>query len=53
MAQFICKSRGSVYEVHVFIACLRSMKDQQGAITGTTAAGVLKKVDYIKFLAVL
>ena len=43
-----------VYKEYTYLLhALRSMKDEQGISTGTTAAGVLKKVDDMKFLAVL
>ena len=53
VVQFRCRSRASVCGVQYLLHALRSMKDEEGASTGATAAGVLKKVDHIKFLAVL
>ena len=44
----------AVYKEHIYLLhALRSKKDEEGPSTGATAAGVLKKVDTMKFLAVL
>ena len=44
----------AVYKEYTYLLHgLRSMKDDEGASTGASAAGVLKKVDDMKFLAVL
>ena len=43
-----------VYKEYIYLLhAWRLMKDDDGASTGATAAGVLKKVDDMKFLAVL
>ena len=43
-----------VYKEYIYLFhALKLMKDDDGARTGVTAAGVLKKVDDMKFLAVL
>ena len=51
MTQFRCRSKGrkDTYLLHT----LGSMKDEEGASTGGTTAGVLKKVVDRKFLVVL
>ena len=44
----------AVYKEYTYLLhALRLMKDEEGPSTGVTAAGVLKKIDDIKFLAVL
>ena len=44
----------AAYKEYTYLLCaLRSVKDEEGASKGATAAGVLKKVDDMKFLAVL
>ena len=44
----------AVYKDYTYLLhALRSMKDDEGASTGASAPGVLKKVDDMKFLAVL
>ena len=43
-----------MYKEYTYLLhALRLMKDEEGPSTGVTAAGVLKKIDDIKFLAVL
>ena len=43
-----------MYKEHIYLLhALRSKKDEEGPSTGATVAGVLKKVDTMKFLAVL
>ena len=42
-----------VYKEYIYLLhALRLKKDDDGASTGATAAGVLKKVDDMKFLSV-
>ena len=42
-----------MYKEYTYLLhALRLMKDEEGPSTGVTAAGVMKKIDDIKFLAV-